>query len=67
MKAKFLKIYQSGDKSFSIHVGVDLHHWGIPFYVSSVPVVGAFGIHLLQLTFLCLFIEVEWLELEGEK
>jgi hypothetical protein len=65
MKAKFLKIYQSKDKSLSIHVGIDLHYWGIPFYVRSVPVVSAFGIHLLQLMFLCFFIEVEWLELES--
>lgn len=67
MKAKFLKIYQNKDTSLSIHAGIDLHHWGIPLSANIVSVVSAFGIHLLQLMFLCLFIEVEWLEFGEEK
>ena len=64
METKFLKIYQNKNKSLSIHVGIDLRHWGIPFGVSSIPVVSAFGIHLLQLRFLCFFVEVESLDLD---
>lgn len=68
MKTKYRKIYQKTNEGgfLSIHVGVDLRHWGIPFGADSIPVVSAFGIHLLQIRFLFFFVEVEWLELEKE-
>lgn len=66
IKRRKVPFYQrvKKDKLLVIDIKKDFNHWAFPLCVQRYPVTTVWGIHIVQIRFFCLFLEIEWYKYE---